>query len=88
MICELWMKVVEKDLEDIHSAKLIIFLGTNDAKNLIPLATFADNYEKMISTILVRNKNTQLFLTGILPRKDLEPSIINSYNQIIKMTTE
>lgn len=74
----------QKDLKPFASAKTVIFLGTNDAKNNVPLSTFENDYSHMIVDILGWNKTTQLFLIGILPRRDIDVTIINEYNSVIK----
>lgn len=74
----------ETDLKDIQSNRIIIFLGTNDVKNNIPLDLFEKNYSDMITNIRNWQDSTHIFLVGILPRKDVPSNEIDRYNPIIK----
>jgi len=79
----------ERDLKQSKSTYTIIFLGTNDAKHSVDQEIFYETYSRMVEQILKWNSSQSVLLVGILPRKDLDQRIINSYNLMIsKIATE
>lgn len=78
----------KKDLKSYNSEITLIFLGTNDAASNVSLEIFRSTYSKIIKDILIWNPKTNVVLVGILPRTDIEPAKITSYNEVIKDIAE
>lgn len=78
----------KNDLLSFKSDLIIIFLGTNDAGNNVPLSEFEKNYSKIVSDVKEYNPHANIFLVSAFPRKDLDSTILNSYNSIIKNVSE
>lgn len=78
----------ERNLKPYSSDITLLFLGTNDAGNNVSLENFRNTYYKIVKDLLVWNPKTQIMLISILPRTDIDPTIIASYNDIIKDVAE
>lgn len=69
----------EKDISNYKSSITIIFLGTNDIANNVPVASFSATLNKIVTDLKQWNTG-KLFFVGILPRRDINSDVINSYN--------
>lgn len=69
----------EKDISNYKSSITIIFLGTNDIANSVPVASFGASLKKIVTDLKQWNTG-KLFFVGILPRRDINTTMINSYN--------
>lgn len=78
----------EKDLRFFRSDITIIFLGTNDAANNVPLNVFENDYSIMVENVKKWNSQNKVFLVGILPRDDINYRTINTYNELIKKISQ
>jgi len=74
----------EKDLKPFKSDLTIIFLGTNDVSNNVPLGVFESNYSQIVSDINRWNPDGKILLVGILPRNDISSNVLVSYDEVIK----
>jgi lysophospholipase L1-like esterase len=74
----------KNDLMNLDSDVIIIFMGSNDAFKAIPIGTFEEKYSTIVSDLQRNNPDTKMFLVSILPRIDVESSILDTYNQTIK----
>lgn len=73
----------EKDIKNYNSDIIVINIGSNDAAHNVSLETFKNNYLEIIKDIKKWHPESKIFLFGILPRKDVEPGVIASYNNEI-----
>lgn len=69
----------EKDIAGYRSSATIIFLGTNDIANNVPISSFSASLKKII-TDFKKWTTGKIFVVGILPRRDINTTMISSYN--------
>ncbi len=69
----------KKDISNYKSSATIIFLGTNDIANNVPVASFGATLNKILTDLKKWNTG-KLFVVGILLRSDINTDVINSYN--------
>jgi len=73
-----------KDLYSINSELIIIFLGTNDVSNNVPLDIFENNYSQIISDVKAWNPKGKILLVSIPFRKDIKSHVLEKYNEVIR----
>ena len=69
----------EISLYDMKSfAQIIICVGGNDCSIGMDTHVFEDSYEKLISLIKIANKDCIIYLSKVVPRRDVDVSAFNS----------
>lgn len=76
----------EEDINRFKSSIIIVFIGGNDIAKNVSSEEFRSNYLKMIRSIKENNPSAKIYLTGILPRKDIEESALRDFNNAIRNT--
>lgn len=71
----------QNDILPFKSNAVMIFLGTNDISNNVQVDKFQKDYSKIVERI--KEKAPNIFLVGILERKDLSNDLIQNYNLAI-----
>lgn len=74
----------QSDIVRFHPDVLVIFLGTNDLGQNIPIETFRQNYSQLISGIRKGSPNTRIITLGLMWRMDFSPADILRYSRVIE----
>jgi lysophospholipase L1-like esterase len=77
----------KKDILKYKSDIIIVFLGTNDVGNNVPVDTFEKDYSNIVSDLKAQT-NSKILLVGILPRQDIDSAKLNEYNSVINKIAE
>lgn len=78
------IKRYKKDVLGTKSDATIIFLGTNDAARGVDVKVFENDYSAIVKDIVSYNARGKVYLVGSLPRNDVNESLLENYNLIIK----
>ncbi len=82
------IKRYKKDLMNFQSDAIIIFSGTNDAGNNVPIDKFQSDYDKIVSDVKKNNPNAKIILVSTLPRKDLSEDVLRPYDSAIETVSK
>ncbi len=77
-----------KDIIEYKPDLVIIFLGTNDAGNNIPLDNFKSDYQELLTNIKKELPETKIITLGILFRRYPPKNKIVPYTKIIKSISD
>lgn len=78
----------KKDIVSYRQDLVIIFMGTNDLGNQIPLEIFQRDYQELIGGIKKGLPDATIITLGILQRKDFTKENIEKYTNVIKTVSE
>ena len=76
----------KRDIVRIKPDVVLVFVGTNDLGQSIPVSKFSDNYHKLVQGILVGTPRSKVILMGLMNRMDYPIDEIRAYSSVIEET--